>query len=251
MVVHRAPLTDHGDCSQHETYVCWSRMQTEAGQTLDTIVRRKEYERQAGDGLFFWGVGNAPATAISALARLSIPVPVIFSVMKSRPKAIDTLPSRTVVWRKYIDQFGKERTLPASALVTSRGDSASGPKVKHYALVCRSEKPLCLQRGEPFDPRAFRNVGKVGGPVGASQVTALLRQVDRPSANTDYEVNLSAWLTGGYWVRLTDPVEIPPSVNAEIATFSGSPDDWLQLTRHVKHHASSQPHTLETMLQLF
>ena len=42
-------------------YLLWTRMQAEAGQGLELILRRKERERVAGDGRFFWGVGNAPA----------------------------------------------------------------------------------------------------------------------------------------------------------------------------------------------
>lgn len=217
-----------------DEYVCWSRMQAEAGQGLDAIVRRKECERQAGGGLFFWGVGNAPSTAIAALARLKIPVPAVFSVMKSKPKRIDVSPSRTVVWRRYFDEQGFERNLPCSSIVTSRGDSATGAKTKHYALMCRSDQPLTLQEGHRFDPAAFRNVGKVGGPVGASQVTALLRQVDDPRPDADYRVNLAAWLTGGYWVRLSDPREITAEENHQIGNFNGTCDAWLKLARHVR-----------------
>lgn len=223
-----------------EEYVCWSRMQTEAGQGLEAIVRRKECERQAGGGLFFWGVGNAPSTAIAALARLKIPVPAVFSVMKSKPKPVDVSPGRTVVWRQYFDEQGIERDLPSSAIVTSRGDSATGAKTRHYALMCRSDLPLTLKEGAPFDPVAFRNVGKVGGPVGASQVTALLRQVDDPRPDADYRVNLEAWLTGGYWVRLSDPCEITEEDNRRIASFDGTCDAWLELAKSVRRPVASK-----------
>src|ERR1700730_13554838 len=39
-----------------EEFVCWSRMQAEAGQQLEAIIFRKERERQAGGGMFCWGV---------------------------------------------------------------------------------------------------------------------------------------------------------------------------------------------------
>lgn len=79
-----------------DEYICWARMQAEAGQGLDEIVARKERERRAGGGTFFWGVGNAPAAIVNVLARAAMPVRAIFSVMKSRPKAVDVSPSRTV-----------------------------------------------------------------------------------------------------------------------------------------------------------
>jgi hypothetical protein len=74
--------------------------------------------------------------------------------------------------------------------------------------MCRSDAPLAIRRGEVFDPSAYRNVGGDGAPVGASQVTALLRRVQPTNAAADYEANIVATLTGSYWVRLIDPVEI-------------------------------------------
>src|SRR5262249_50913447 len=107
-----------------DEYVCWSRMQAEAGQTLESIVARKERERRAGNGVFFWGVGNAPASMSRDLARAEIPVRVIFSIMKSRPKRIDSNPSKVVVWRRYVDANGVARDLPPHAMVTSRAHSS-------------------------------------------------------------------------------------------------------------------------------
>lgn len=220
--------------SAPEDYVCWSRMQAEAGQPLHAIIERKERERLAGGGVFLWGVGNAPAVAINQLARLRMPIPIVFSTMKSKPKAVDTAPSRTVAWRRYVDENGVERPLPKSALVTSRGDSASGAKSKHYALMCYSDTPLALSHGTPFDHAAFRNVGGAGAPVGASQVTALLKQVAEPAQSPAYEANIVAWLTGGYWVRLTDPRELDAKAITDIASFDGNTIEWLALVARVR-----------------
>lgn len=191
-----------------EEYVCWSRMQAEAGQPLEAIVARKERERQAGQGLFLWGVGNAPAVVTSVLVRANVPVCAVFSIMKSRPKMVDVAPTRMVAWRRYIDANGINRELPSHALVTSRGNNAAGAKRVHYALMCRSDTPLIIRRGEAFDPDAYRNASGNGAPVGASQVTALLRRVHPQRQTGDYEANLVACLTSSYWVRLVDPVEI-------------------------------------------
>ncbi len=206
-------------------------MQAEAGQALETIVARKERERVACNGLFMWGVGNAPATSINALARLGTSVPVIFSIMKSKPKVADLVPARIVAWRSYVDQFGVLRDMPDGVLVTSRGDSASGEKTRHYALICRSEVPLSIRRGTAFDPNAYRNVGGASGPVGASQVTALLRQVAEPGELSDYEANIVASLTDGYWVRLVDPVALAADQGRLISEFVGDSSDWNEFVR--------------------
>jgi hypothetical protein len=208
-------------------------MQAEAGQNLSAIVRRKEVERRAGGGQFFWGVGNAPAVVIGAFSRMKHPIQVIFSIMKTRPKLADSAPLRTLVWRRYVGHDGGVRPLPPNALVTSRGDSASGPKTKHFALMCYSRDPLKLQHGEPFDPQAFRNVSGTGGPVGSSQVTALLRRVSSDTSDSDYEINLQAAMVGDYWVRLADPIEWTPDFQA-LDPLSITTNDWLDFVSHVR-----------------
>lgn len=187
--------------------VCWSRMQSEAGQGLHRILARKELERSACDGIFFWGVGNAPGTEPARLARAGTPVHAIFSVMKSKPKPQDANAGDLNLWRRYVDKFGDIQSLPSGALITSR----SGARDRsHYALMCEAEHPVALGDHGPFNPKAFRNVGGRGAPVGASQVTALLRMSDPQAVGTDggYRANLRATLTGGYWVKLVDPVRV-------------------------------------------
>jgi hypothetical protein len=254
MTLARARPTSTGGVSAsapQQEYICWSKMQAEAGQALPAIIRRKELERRAGGGQFCRGVGNAPSVAISSFSRLHEPIEVIFSIMKSRPKPADVTPSRTVVWRRYIDRDGGLRPLPAHALVTSRADSGSGPKTKHFALLCWSDEPLRLRYGEPFDPNAFRNVGGAGASVGASQVTALLRRTTADAGQTDYEVNLRASLTGDYWVRLADPIELCSDFHDLDVTSGSSTQDWLEfvaLARGVNDRKSSESSTQGLLL---
>lgn len=217
-----------------DEYVCWSRMQAEAGQALDAIVRRKEMERHAGRGSFCWGVGNAPATMTSALARLGHPVAAVFSIMKSRPKAVDVRPTRTFAWRRFVDSNGAVRPLPRHILVTSRADSAGGPKDRHFALMCWSDTPLSIQRGVPFDPSAYRNAGGNGAPVGASQVTALLKRTSNGAGETGYEANMCAWLSESYWVRLSDPVECDVDMAEADDLDTSSTAAWLEFVDRVR-----------------
>lgn len=230
-------------------YVLWSRMQAEAGQKLGTIIARKEVERRAGRGTFCWGVGNAPSTLISVLTRTRAEVPVVFSIMKGRPRAVDLAPARTVVWRRFIDSDGVERDLPSSAVVTSRGDGGCGPKQSHYALMCSSTRPLELTYGTPFDVSAHRNAGGSGAPVGASQVTALLRRVEARGESVGYEVNLRATLTGGYWVRLTDPADIDTDLSAALAEAAVlDVAGWLDLARRFRGLPSRVPASGDLLL---
>lgn len=231
--------------------ICWSRMQAEAGQGLDKIIARKEREREAGAGLFFWGVGNAPAVMTKSLAKLQHPISIVFSVMKSKPKPIDVTPTSRLVWRRYIDCDGVERDLPANALVTSRGETKSASKKHHYALMCFSAEPLALIRGIPFDPTAYRNVGGNGAAVGASQVTAMVRRTGSPSTITDYEANLQAKLTGSYWVRLSDPVLLSAEDSEMLEQFvPAGVKAWLNYASRIRHRPRSSPNYCLQQAQL-
>ncbi len=217
-------------------FVCWSRMQSEAGQPLEHIIARKENERLSNGGVFFWGVGNAPSTLIAPLARMEVAVPMVFSIMKGKPKAHDIAPASVVAWRRYVDQNGNERPLPPSILVTSRGDSSTGVrKSKHFALICQSQEPLAVVSGKPFNHRSYRNAGVNGGAVGASQVTALLTPSIDDNAVAEYEANMEASLADAYWVRLTDPVQLSESqLRLYARSGSLSVSDWVDYVSDIR-----------------
>jgi len=231
-------------------YLCWTRMQSEAGQGLAAIIARKELERQAGDGLFLWGVGSAPSRAIRPLAQLARRIPVIFSVMRSKPKPIDATPARVVLWRRYFDNDGVLRQLPAHCIVTSRGNSTRGPKSAHYALMCHSDASLMLRSGVAFDPASYRNVGAAGAPVGASQVTALLQPAAPSGGKPGYEANMTAELAGSYWVRLADPCELGKAAQDDLAKAHGiSIAAWRALARDLRRDGrASAPSSAIPML---
>ena len=240
-------------------YVCWTRMQAESGQPLASIVQRKEYERRYGDGYFFWGVGNAPALAINPLARKQIRVPVIFSEMKSKPKPADTHPTRVLVWRRYLDIDGTEHPLPDHVLVTSKATVTRAMKLRgYYALMCFTDRRLELAEGAAgFDHLSYRNASKHCAPVGPSQVTALLQLTDpddesSPTLTTSYRANFHAWLTGSYWVRLSDPALICPE---QLLALSHTSDldaaKWVDLVSTIRDSEPFPIDHLESQSTLF
>jgi hypothetical protein len=230
---------EQSPCSE---IVCWSRMQAEGGQQLNEIVRRKELERVANNGLFCWGVGNAPNRATAGLARDQVAVDVLFSIMKSRPKMVDIAPSTILIWRKFIDFDGRERALPRSSLVTSKGESLAGTKRSHFALFCRANSPLMLGDFGSFDPNAYRNVGEIGGSIGASQVTALLRRVDSEDPDrASYRVNLKAKMVGSYWAKLADPIQMDSAKREALISFvaseeSAASESWTTLVQRLREN---------------
>jgi hypothetical protein len=219
--------------------LCWTRMQAESGQEIQNIIARKELERRAGDGVFFWGVGNAPSRSIRSLAARGDDIDVVFSLMKSRPKLCDVSPAGVVVWRTYFDYDDVERLLPPHVIVTSRMEVGSGLKKVHYALMCRSDQELQLDDQGPFDPSAYRNVGDTGGAIGSSQVTALVVRTNSASQVSDYRINLRARLTGSYWVKLAQPraLEEPARAALVIAsthTAEMDSNDWIGMASQIR-----------------
>lgn len=194
---------------------CWTRMQAESGQPLTNIIRRKEAERAAGNGLFYWGVGNPLGGKIAALVGRIAHPKLLFSMMKSRPKLIDAAPQEVLLWTLTVDLRGVVRPLPDHALVVSRGSSGPRGKLTHYALVCRSPEPLRLRPLGNLNLAEFRNIGSENPCVGNSQVTAVLeRQVAHSS--TAYQVDMMADLAPPYFVRLAGPIPLLPAERAAL-----------------------------------
>lgn len=223
-------------------FVCWTKMQAEAGQDLSDIVRRKEYERKAGGGVFFWGIGTS--LDFSRLGP-SDRVDLVFSTMLSTPKSEDRNPESVLVWRKYLTESGSEVDLPPQVLLTSRATTKLGPKKRHYALVCHSEHELALSDEGEFDPSAYRNAGPKGGKIGFSQVTSLLEKTSEIQSPSRYRVNFRAQLRRPFIVRLCDPVLLEPEDRRRVDDHRAEgPATWLRFATQMragKPSALSEP----------
>jgi hypothetical protein len=183
---------------------CWTRFGTEAGEDMPRILQRKEVERLAHHGLFYWGIGNSVGRAIRELANLTRDPEVLFSPIIGRPRPVDVAPGQVVRWSAGETLEGERHQLPDTALVTSRakGEVAT----RHYALVCWRAGPLVPDDlGEVHRP-SLRNLLS-GKPLGASQVTAVVRRV--PQADPDgrrYVVAMRARLVPPFFITLREGV---------------------------------------------
>ena len=187
---------------------CWTKMGTEAGQPLDSIIARKDTERKIGGGLFFWGIGTALGQKIWEFIDSGMQPFVLFSPMKSKPKKIDICPDKIFVWTSYIDRNGVKHATPDHILVTSRGSSKYAIKRQHYALVCRKDSPLKDDTWPSVDWAKLKNYKK-NSQLGYSQVTAVVEH-DKfiGQSNRQYDVLFGAELVDPYYVTLVDPVEL-------------------------------------------
>jgi hypothetical protein len=189
---------------------CWTRFGVEAGETIEAILERKEHERQRTSGVYFWGIGNSVASGVAELVRRAPSPQVLFSPIKSRPRAVDVHPRAVVRWRGGVTLSGERITLPRTARVMS-GQS----KAAHYALVCACERPLQLGDYGRLNFGELRNLVS-GNPLGASQVTAVVERLSDRDDGRQYVVALRARLVAPYFLRLVDPVvqEVDPSAQS-------------------------------------
>lgn len=234
----RGNATTSGPAAIPEIF-CWTKMGTEAGQPLATILHRKELERSAGGGTFAWGIGNSLGEAAD-LARQMSPsgdLDVLFTPMKSAPKAADVAPSQLLLWVYYLTRTGRLAALPEHMVVTSRG----GPdKRMHYALLCQSDDPL--EEGHDFgafSASGVRNLASMN-PVGASQVTSVVRyQGDTTPAERAYRVAFKAKLYAQGFVRLVEPIPMTGELMAlyEQTCRTGNEEAWRSGARRLRNAA--------------
>jgi len=187
------------------TTFVWTKIQADAGETIERILYRKELERQAGGGTFWWGIGESKAAAIRLLAKERPTPEVLFSLMLNPPHARDSSPSGVLVWQAYQGSQGI-RPLPPHVIVTSRELASNGrPKQRHYALVCASPTSFLCNDRTMLNAAMLRNIGERGKPVGSSQVTAVVGVGSPNGRSACYEVTARAALVSPYGVILTSP----------------------------------------------
>ena len=184
----------------------WTRYGTESGESMGSILARKERERLATGGRFLWGIGNSVGPSVRRLLDVhrGIDPFVVFSPMLAAPKQADVTPGRVSVWTSAVGIDGRDWEIPEGVWVTSRASAGAREKLRHYALVCQVERPLVPQEGGPrFSITDLRNFAS-GNPVGASQVTSVVSR-QGCSGGGSYIASLIAQLVYPFVVELGDP----------------------------------------------
>lgn len=199
-------------------HFCWSKFGVEAGEAIQSIIARKEVERIGNEGIFLWGIGNALGPSIAALLHNARMPEVLFTPIRSAPRAVDVSPTAIVAWTSAETIDGSSYDLPPASFVTSRAPSRAGKS--HYALVCRAERTLTIEESEDrFFGSQMKNL-KSGNLVGFSQVTSVVcRDEKLPATGAQYMVAMRAQLVFPYFVRLCDPVEVPVAADVSDPRF--------------------------------
>lgn len=213
---------------------CWTRFGTESGELVEEILKRKEAQRLAHDGMFLWGIGNSVGPAIRELVRLEGTPRVLFSPMRSKPKLVDVQPERVFCWTRATTLEGETWDMPVGLRVISRGSTALGHKRSHYALVCRSTTPL-VHASETRHRLCYRALVNLSSKnkLGHSQVTAVVEHcLDAKLAEADstvYEVGFAAELVYPYFIQLGEPRELGEAMHSKNAARTSTGQSSLPL----------------------
>jgi hypothetical protein len=208
----------------------WSMIGEDAGEKLVHIIARKEAERLAGAGQFWWGLGTPLGEDVERQAILNgRALHALFSEPKKARPIDPALQVR--VWNGWCSISGKSRgDIPKHVLVTSGYDPKKRKQLPHYALICHSDARLSLGKCGFLDPvqcRTFRNRSKPG-PL---QRAALLT---RQSAHTGgYEIAFEASLVNPWYVKLVRPRLLSVSGVDGIRNYKDG-DDWSALVRSLR-----------------
>lgn len=216
-------------------FFVWTKMQTELGMNLTAILALKEAERLAGGGIFWWGVGTSLGNSVRVRAEESGgTLPVLFSLMLSRPQKRDAKPTGIRLWTQWEDATGRY-DLPANVLEFS----ASHEKERdyHYALVCHSHMPLALASHGAFDPRHCKTVS--GKSPGSIQSTVLLEgDPYKDHSPGVYHFGFRATLVKPWAVKLVKPRKI---ASTDTGLFESWKSGWHEFVDRARSGTLPQP----------
>ena len=191
----------------------WTRMNTDGGELLVNILRRKNLERESGEddleNTFWWGVGENKAPAIwDWLVTGANDRPAVrFSKALGDPDQRDESPESCFLWTTYRifdaanGRYGTETPVPEHVVVRS------GERESYYALVCFARRKLGLSSTVELYRSHMRNLNrrkKVGQLVGQRQTTCVVEYNERigKGAGGPYRFHMLAQSIHPYFVKM-------------------------------------------------
>jgi hypothetical protein len=213
----------------------WSEIGFRAGETPEQIVLRKEAERNAGSGEFWWAVDAPLGITVEVTAeRNGGSLPVLFSNSTSSKEQ-----QREVrIWDSWRSLLHPQRhgRIPGHVVVTSRHDP--GRRQTRYALTCRSQAKLTLGAIGYCNLAECRSL-KSGGRVHALSGAQILRKdeplISRhgPSAESVYSIAFKATVVGHSYVLLENFKVLSQAELNSLLEFKPG-DDWPALVKKLR-----------------
>jgi hypothetical protein len=221
---------------------CWTKIGSESGEALPTIVLRKEWERRLGGGRFLWGTSQSLGGSARGAAHRIGSLMALFSPASSNIKSVDRKREDVLLWNAWIDLNGQVRSLPPHTFITSRTTLPSGRRREHhFALVCSSPTELSIGSRVRAYPEHLRNVS-TGKALGAALSTAVVECIGRAGEQLgkSYPIALAVELEAPYFVRLTQPSLLKARDLAAInkASREGDFETWVELIKRFRSRPS-------------
>jgi hypothetical protein len=214
----------------------WGEVSFDAGESTEHIVVRKEAERIAGSGEFWWCVDTPLGISVEVKAEQNGgTLPVLFSRSRKTDKQQSSQVRVWETWRSLLhpQQHGR---IPGHIIVTSGHNP--GKRQTRYALTCHSDVKLALGAIGFCDLAQCRSVkggGRVDGLRGANVLIKQQPLVSRhgPASKSLHSIAFKANLVGHSFVLLEHfRVLTRAELNGVLQFKTG--DDWLSLVKKLR-----------------
>jgi hypothetical protein len=214
----------------------WCEFSSVAGETLERTIVRKEAERIAGAGEFWWGLGASLGVSVEVMAhRNGGTLPLLFSKPRTTRPPRSTQIRIWNAWRSILhpDQQGY---IPDHVIITSGHDRQK--RETRYALICHSAVKLALGNVGICDLaqcRRVRSRDKVADLRGAQLLTKpepLISHHGSPSQSV-HRIAFEATLFGHCYVQLENFRILADAEFDSLLQFQEG-DDWLGLVKKLR-----------------
>ena len=217
-------------------FVC-SVIGGDANETLDHIVKRKEAERVAGSGEFWWGLGAPLGADVEDKARQNGgTLPALFSESSTSAKHS----GQVLVWQNWKSVLPPRKAgrIPNHIIVTSGHNQNTTKKKPHYALICHLNVHLVLGNLGYCDLTqclTAKNQKPINYVVGARLLEKQLPLMSGQgiSSLSVRKIAFEATLVGHCYVKLENPRALTATQLASLQNYQPG-HDWLCLVKQLR-----------------
>lgn len=214
----------------------WGEVNFDARESPEHIVVRKEAERIAGSGEFWWGVDAPLGITVEVKAEQNGgTLPVLFSRSRKTGKQQSAQVRVWDTWRSLLHprQHGR---IPGHIIVTTGHDP--GKRQTRYALICHSDVKLALGAIGFCDLAqcwSVKDGGRVKSFRGAHVLIKHKPLISRqgPSSESVRSVAFKATLVGHSFVLLENFRVLTHAELNSVLQFKNG-DDWLSLVKKLR-----------------
>jgi hypothetical protein len=214
----------------------WTEILFEAGESPEHIILRKEAERIAGSGEFWWGVDAPLGITVEVRAeRSGGTLPVLFSKSRTTEERHSSQIRIWDAWRSLLHPQVHGR-IPDHVVITTGYDL--GKRQARYALTCRSDDKLTgaaigfCDLAQCWSLKGSQRVPHVRKAHVLRKDEPLLSRRG-PSSQSVYSIAFKAALVGHCFVLLENFRVLDQGELNDLRNFQAG-DNWLSLAKELR-----------------